>query len=83
MLHFGGGARTCSGKNVSLCHVTPFVVAIADSGAAQISLAEIHKLLPALFLRYHFELVDPAKPLKTYDLWFNRQEGLDVRVSRR
>ncbi|OAP61609.1 hypothetical protein AYL99_03812 [Fonsecaea erecta] len=63
MLHFGGGSRTCIGKNISL--------------------AEMHKLIPEFLRRFHVELADPAKEWKTHNFWFNKQTGIRARVRAR
>lgn len=49
----------------------------------QISLTEIHKLLPNILLHFHIELVNPEKEWTTHNFWFNKQLGIDVRVTRR
>ncbi|BCS22540.1 uncharacterized protein APUU_30765A [Aspergillus puulaauensis] len=63
MFQFGGGSRTCIGKNISLC--------------------EIHKLVPEVLRLYRFEMVDPAEELKTMNRWFNKPRHLDVVVKNR
>ncbi|KAL4976234.1 cytochrome P450 [Aspergillus desertorum] len=47
-----------------------------------IAMLELKKIVPALVLRYDFELIDPAR-LKVENFWFFRQQGMDVRVRRR
>ena len=49
----------------------------------QISLSEIHKLVPLALQDFDFRLEDPSKSWKTHDLWFNKQTGIRVRVYRR
>ncbi|KAJ9646253.1 hypothetical protein H2204_000916 [Knufia peltigerae] len=63
MLHFGGGSRTCIGKNISL--------------------AEMHKLIPAFLRRFKVELADPKRSWKTQNYWFNKQTGIRVHVKTR
>ncbi|OQV05442.1 hypothetical protein CLAIMM_10183 [Cladophialophora immunda] len=63
MLQFGGGPRTCVGKNISL--------------------TEIHKMLPNMLRRYRLELVAPKKEWKTHNFWFNKQTGINVKIVRR
>jgi len=41
---------------------------------------EMQKLVPTLFRRYRFELVDPKKPWKTTCHWFVHQEDMDCYV---
>lgn len=48
-----------------------------------ISIAEIHKLIPYLLKTFHVELWEPEKTWKTTNSWFNKQEGLEVRVTAR
>jgi cytochrome P450 len=48
-----------------------------------ISLAELHKLIPYLLRHFKFEMWEQDKPWTTRNLWFNKQEGLVVRVRRR
>ncbi|KAJ9631144.1 hypothetical protein H2204_008366 [Knufia peltigerae] len=48
-----------------------------------ISIAEIHKLIPYLLRTFHVELWEPEKTWKTTNSWFNKQEGLEVRVTAR
>ncbi|KFA67838.1 hypothetical protein S40285_08745 [Stachybotrys chlorohalonatus IBT 40285] len=47
-----------------------------------IAMLELKKIVPALLLRYEFELLDP-KRYKVENSWFFRQHGLDVRVRKR
>ncbi|KAK5168178.1 uncharacterized protein LTR77_006746 [Saxophila tyrrhenica] len=62
LLTFGGGTRTCIGKNISL--------------------AEVHKMLPTLFMTFDMELTH-ERPWESHDFWFNKQTGLDVKLSKR
>ncbi|KAH7059039.1 cytochrome P450 [Macrophomina phaseolina] len=48
-----------------------------------ISLLEIYKLLPSLFLRYDIQLVDPKAEWKITNSWFARQEGVEFHLTRR
>ena len=48
-----------------------------------LALLEMNKLLPQLIRRYHMELVNPGKPLKSHTTFFVVQKGLDVRLSKR
>ncbi|KIW89913.1 uncharacterized protein Z519_09342 [Cladophialophora bantiana CBS 173.52] len=63
MLHFGGGSRTCIGKNISM--------------------AEIHKLIPSFLRRFNIELADPDRGWKTENFWFNKQTGIYTYVTAR
>ncbi|OQE00243.1 hypothetical protein PENVUL_c055G03586 [Penicillium vulpinum] len=45
-----------------------------------ISLLEIYKLIPSLFLRYKIELNDPSAEWKIVNAWFVRQKNMDVRL---
>ncbi|KAH8812835.1 cytochrome P450 [Xylogone sp. PMI_703] len=79
MLHFGGGSRTCLGKNVhSLSYTFAHV-----SQIIQISLAEIHKTIPMLLRSYRIELAEPDKEWQTHNFWFNKQTGIRVFVTAR
>ncbi|KAJ5988940.1 hypothetical protein N7481_004150 [Penicillium waksmanii] len=48
-----------------------------------ISLLEIYKLIPSLFLAYDIRLKNPEKEWKTTNAWFVRQTGIDVLLARR
>lgn len=48
-----------------------------------IAILELTKLVPALLLRYNIELVDSEKEWRVINAWVVRQEGLEVRLSRR
>jgi cytochrome P450 len=72
-LAFGHGPRICVGK-------VPYPEAPSDE--QNISLMEMQKLIPTLFRRFHFELVDPKKPWKTTCHWFVHQEDMDCFVKR-
>ncbi|KAL1631085.1 hypothetical protein SLS56_004611 [Neofusicoccum ribis] len=48
-----------------------------------ISLLEIYKLIPSLFLRYEIELVNPKAEWELTNAWFVRQEGVEFYLSRR
>lgn len=90
MLHFGGGSRTCIGKNVSC---PPWAIPkhpsdesdrkLTFSFTVQISLAEMHKLIPAFLRRFKVELADPKRSWKTQNYWFNKQTGICVHVKTR
>ncbi|CRL21888.1 Cytochrome P450 [Penicillium camemberti] len=43
-----------------------------------ISLLEIYKLIPSLFLKYQIELEDIDKKWETFNAWFVRQKHMDV-----
>jgi len=45
-----------------------------------ISLLEVHKLVPLLLMNFKMQLVDPAKPLTIWNTFFVHQKGLDVFV---
>ncbi|OQD65538.1 hypothetical protein PENPOL_c006G06945 [Penicillium polonicum] len=46
-----------------------------------ISLLEIYKLIPSLFLRYKIELNDPSAEWEIVNAWFVRQKNMDVRLT--
>lgn len=48
----------------------------------QISISELHKLMPQLLLSFEIEFVS-GQPWQTNNLWFNKQTGLETRVKRR
>ncbi|KAL3446982.1 cytochrome P450 [Aspergillus insuetus] len=48
-----------------------------------ISLAEIHKMIPQLLRSYRLELADSEKQWDTHNFWFNKQTGIDVRITAR
>ncbi|KAL2864115.1 cytochrome P450 [Aspergillus lucknowensis] len=48
-----------------------------------ISLAEIHKMIPQLLRSFKLELVDQQKEWTTHNFWFNKQTGIEVRVTSR
>jgi len=49
----------------------------------QISLSEIHKIVPLIVQRYDISLKHPDRAWTTKNCWFNKQEGLQVLISRR
>jgi len=71
-LAFGHGPRICVGK------VYPTWESFID--VQNISLMEMQKLIPTLFRRFRFELVDAKKPWKTTCHWFVHQEDMDCYV---
>ncbi|KGO43608.1 Cytochrome P450 [Penicillium expansum] len=46
-----------------------------------ISLLEIYKLIPSLFLRYKIQFDDPSAEWETVNAWFVRQKNMDVRLT--
>ncbi|KAL2783796.1 cytochrome P450 [Aspergillus keveii] len=60
MFQFGGGSRTCIGKNISLC--------------------EIHKLVPELLRSYDLELACAESGFRTMNHWFNKPLPLYVHI---
>lgn len=48
-----------------------------------IALLELHKLVPALFLKFKIELAHPDKDWKVENAWVLNQTGLDVRLALR
>ncbi|OQE43521.1 hypothetical protein PENCOP_c003G04112 [Penicillium coprophilum] len=46
-----------------------------------ISLLEIYKLIPSLFLRYKIEFDDPSAEWAIVNAWFVRQKNMDVRLT--
>ena len=49
----------------------------------QVSMSEIHKLMPQVLRHFSVELADPEKPWKSRNLWFNKQTSLIARLKRR
>ncbi|RJE19637.1 Cytochrome P450 [Aspergillus sclerotialis] len=47
-----------------------------------ISLLEMYKLIPSLFLTYQVELKDPKADWEVVNAWFVRQKKMDVRLTR-
>jgi cytochrome P450 len=58
-----------------------YICSVIDS-PKNISLMEMQKLIPTLFRRFHFDLVDPKKPWKTTCHWFVHQEDMDCYIQR-
>lgn len=79
MVHFGAGTRTCIGKNVS-CQ---FASLTRDLTALQISISEIYKLIPLVLMHFEVQLVDPSSEWVTNGMWFNKQTGIIVKMTRR
>jgi len=48
-----------------------------------ISLLEMHKLVPAVLMRFEIELADPSKPWTLHNAWFVKQDNFYVRLRRR
>ncbi|KAH7161064.1 cytochrome P450 [Dactylonectria macrodidyma] len=59
MFQFGGGSRTCIGKNISLC--------------------EIHKLIPQLLRSFDIELTE--REWTTHNFWFHKPSNVNVRLT--
>nr|D7PI20.2 RecName: Full=Cytochrome P450 monooxygenase gsfF; AltName: Full=Griseofulvin synthesis protein F; Flags: Precursor [Penicillium aethiopicum]ADI24958.2 GsfF [Penicillium aethiopicum] len=47
----------------------------------QIALSEIYKMVPLLIRKFDFALVDPSKSWTTHDYFFNKQSGVQVKVT--
>ena len=83
MIQFGSGARTCIGKDERvLWEIASSICATAHINC-QISLSEIHKLVPQLLKKFKFRLQNPQREWKTYNYWFNKQTNIFVIVGRR
>ena len=82
-LVFGGGTRTCIGKNVRRILIRLHHPKICLLTSLQISLSEIHKIVPLVVQRYDISLKHPDRVWTTKNCWFNKQEGLEVLISRR
>ena len=48
-----------------------------------LGLVEVYKVVATLAARYDMELVHPDKKWKVINSWFMRQEGIEVKISRR
>lgn len=48
-----------------------------------IAMLELHKLVPALFLKFSIELADPGKEWEVSNAWVLNQTGLNVRLALR
>ncbi|KAL4961079.1 uncharacterized protein BDV14DRAFT_129431 [Aspergillus stella-maris] len=48
-----------------------------------VTLAEMHKMIPLLLREYSLEPSDPLKEWKTHNYWFNKQTGIHVKVTAR
>ncbi|EXJ84620.1 hypothetical protein A1O3_05290 [Capronia epimyces CBS 606.96] len=48
-----------------------------------ISLAELHKLVPSVLREFQLDLREKGQVWRTRNLWFNKQEGVQVRVTAR
>lgn len=48
-----------------------------------IAMLELHKVVPAVFMRYDIELAEPDKEWTTVNSWIVRQTGLNVTLSRK
>lgn len=79
LLIFGAGTRVCIGKNVSITYILPLAL-LTD--APQISLVELHTLVPELLRRFNLEMAHD-RPWTTSNRWFHKQTDLIVKVSRR
>jgi cytochrome P450 len=44
---------------------------------------EIPKVLATLFSLYDLELANPRKEMRVFNSWFVRQDGIEVRITRR
>jgi len=90
-LTFGGRSRICIGKNLALLEVYKVIPTL-------FSLYEVSVLWPNhvgkarcddgspeadIHTSHQIELADPKKEWKIQNSWFVRQEGIEVRLSRR
>ena len=48
-----------------------------------IAMLELHKLVPALFLKFKIELDDPSREWEVGNAWVLSQTGLSVRLALR
>ena len=49
----------------------------------QISISEIHKLIPQVMREFDIELLDRGIEWTTNNMWFNKQTEIQVKVRRR
>ncbi|KAG9244214.1 cytochrome P450 [Calycina marina] len=49
----------------------------------QLSILEIYKVMPTLFLTYEMNLVDPNKEWHVRYSWFTKQTGIEVKIRKR
>jgi len=76
---FGLGPRNCLGKNVGDPSARSSIV--LTNICSQISLVEMHKLIPAILHKYDFELT--ASEWKVVNGWFRCPSDVKVKVTRR
>lgn len=81
MLQFGGGTRTCIGKNVSYLSLVKLTDFLTDN--TKIALTEIHKLIPQILRIFELIPADVNQQWKIHNYVFNKQCGLDMRLRRR
>lgn len=68
--------RTTSMKNADLT----FGAGKRACLGKNVSLLEIYKIIPLLFMKYDMRLVDPTKDWKIQNSWFVRQADVDVQI---
>jgi cytochrome P450 len=64
-------------------HILTFGAGKRTCLGKNIAMLEIHKLVPAMLMRYDIRLAEPEKEWKIKNSWIVRQEGVNVVLSRR
>ncbi|KIY01582.1 uncharacterized protein Z520_03134 [Fonsecaea multimorphosa CBS 102226] len=68
-------------KNMDRCMLN-FGAGTRTCIGKNISLSELHKLIPSVLRQFDLELINPENGWRTSDFWFNKQTGLQVKVKR-
>jgi len=72
-------ARTTAMKNADLT----FGAGKRSCIGKNVSLLDIYKAIPLLFMKYDIQLVDPTKDWKIQNSWFVRQSNVEVQIKLR
>ncbi|KAI0875612.1 cytochrome P450 oxidoreductase [Hypoxylon argillaceum] len=64
-------------------YMVPFGAGTRTCIGKNISLAEIHKLVPEVLSKFKFEMWNQDAQWKTHNFWFCKQTGLNVKVTKR
>lgn len=68
---------------IRICPLTIICQMQGINPLGQISLCEIHKLVPELVRLYEIRLADPEEGFRSMNHWFNKPLPMSVRIRKR